>query len=307
MDGFMDKMEKELQSSFQTYFIEPYLYEQALACIVDKHQESMLFGKMTVLHYRMFGGEGDDIYRAAAAVELMILGLDMIDDLQDQDNKGMVWNQLDPAITLNIAIGMLTLSQQMLLTSPFPLEWKHEATQIMCQQTLTAINGQTTDILNAIDNEDDYIHMVEQKSAALLVSACMVGTMLATGESELIQLVRSYAEELGIAAQIKNDIRDLVNWENKNDFLNRKKTLPTLFLLQSLSDEDRWVREYFEGRLQLEDVIHRQEDVEMIIEKSGTLLYTSVRMRTHYYKYLDLIDKLNMEPYWKEQMLALAE
>ncbi|WP_052676029.1 polyprenyl synthetase family protein [Paenibacillus sp. IHBB 10380] len=305
MEGFIDKIEEELRSSFRTSFIEPYLYEQAIACMLDKQQESMILSKMTVLHYRMFGGEGDQIYLAAAAVELMILGLDMIDDLQDQDNKGKVWNQLEPAIALNIAIGMLTLSQKMLLTSSFPLEWRHEATELMCQQTLTAINGQTTDILNSIENEEDYIRMVEQKSAALLVSACMIGALLATGKQD--PLVRGYAEELGIAAQIKNDIHDLVNWENKNDFLNRKKTLPTLFLLQSLSEKDEWVNDYFEGHLQLEDVIDRKEEIELLIEKTGTLLYTSVRMRTHYYKYLNLIEQLRMAPYWKDQMLALAE
>jgi competence protein ComQ len=305
MEGFIDKIEKELQLGFRTYFTEPYLYEQVLACMVDKQLESLFFGKMTVLHYRMFGGKDDHIYRAAAAVELMILGLDIIDDLQDQDNKGKVWNQLDPAITLNIALGLLTLSQNMLLTSSFPLAWSHEATQVMCQQTLTAINGQTTDIRNSIENEDDYIRMVGHKSAALLVTACMIGALLATGEQN--HLVRSYAVELGIAAQIKNDIRDLVNWENKNDFLNRKKTLPTLFLLQSLSEEDGWVNQYFEGHLSLEDVINRKEEIELLIEKTGTLMYTSVRMRTHYYKYLELIAELNMEPYWREQMLALAE
>ena len=147
--------------------------------------------------------------------------------------------------------------------------------------------------------------MVKQKSAGLLVAACMIGTLLATGESS--GAVRGYAEEMGIAAQIKNDIRDLVNWDNKNDFWNRKKTLPTLYLLQSLSEEQGWITDYFEGRLQMEDVAHRREEIESIIEHSGTYLYTSVRMRTHYYNYLDLVGQLGLSPSWKDQMLAMAD
>ncbi|ASA24761.1 hypothetical protein [Paenibacillus donghaensis] len=106
---------------------------------------------------------------------------------------------------------------------------------------------------------------------------------------------------------MKNDIRDLVSWENKNDFLNRKKTLPTLYLLQSIPEEQRWVADYFEERLQLQDVMHRKPEIEQLIEQSGTLLYTSVRMRIHYYNYLDLVSKLGLDSQWQEQMLAMAE
>ncbi len=305
MDDFERLIEKEFRDSLQAYFVVPHLYELGIACVEEKLRESMLFGKLTVLHYRIFEGTGDGIFRAAAAVELMVLSLDIIDDLQDKDNKGMAWNQMAPEIALNIALGLLTLSQQMLLTSEFPLEWTHEAVQVMSKQILTAINGQTTDLQNDITSEEDYLCMVRQKSAALLVAACMIGTLLATGEWNA--QVRDYAEELGIAAQIKNDIRDLVNWENKNDFWNRKKTLPTLYLLESISEEEGWILDYFEQRLQLEDVLHRKEEIERILEQSGTLLYTSVRMRTHYYNYLDMVNKLGIDSYWKEQIIALAE
>ncbi|WP_074048696.1 polyprenyl synthetase family protein [Paenibacillus ihumii] len=88
------------------------------------------------------------------------------------------------------------------------------------------------DLLNDIHTEESYIEMVSEKSAALIAAACMVGTLLATGERS--EEVRLYAEHLGIAAQIKNDIRDLLNWDHKNDFLNRKRTLPTLYLIQSV-------------------------------------------------------------------------
>ncbi|MCL6604460.1 MAG: polyprenyl synthetase family protein [Paenibacillus sp.] len=305
MDGYAQLIEKELREGLRAHFSVPDLYEHGIACVEEKLRESMMFSRMTVLHYRAFGGLGNGIYRAAAAVELMILSLDIIDDLQDKDNKEMVWNRMSPDIALNIAIGLLTLSQQMLLTSEFTQERLSGAVRLMNEQVLGAINGQTTDLLNNIKSEEDYIHMVKQKSAGLLVAACMIGTLLATGESS--GAVRGYAEEMGIAAQIKNDIRDLVNWDNKNDFWNRKKTLPTLYLLQSLSEEQGWITDYFEGRLQMEDVAHRREEIESIIEHSGTYLYTSVRMRTHYYNYLDLVGQLGLSPSWKDQMLAMAD
>lgn len=305
MDGCAEMIEQEMRAGLRSFFTVPYLLEQGTACVEEKLRESLLFSRMTVLHYRAFGGMGKGIYRAGAAVELMILSLDIIDDLQDKDNKETVWSRMSPEIALNIALGLLTLSQQMLLNGDFPEERMSAAARLMNEQVLSAINGQTTDLLNDIDTEDEYIEMVRQKSAGLLVAACMIGTLLATGE--LHAEVRKYAEELGIAAQMKNDIRDLLNWDNKNDFWNRKKTLPTLYLLQSIPEGEEWVTDYFEARLQLEEVLHRKEEIERIIEQSGTFLYSSVRMRTHYYNYLDLVGKLGLAPVWQEQMLAMAD
>ncbi|WP_151733483.1 polyprenyl synthetase family protein [Paenibacillus tengchongensis] len=305
MDGCAEMIEQEMRAGLRAFFKVPYLLEQGMNCLEEKLRETLLFGRMTVLHYRGFGGTGKDIYRAAAAVELMILSLDIIDDLQDKDNQNSVWCRLSPEIALNIALGMLTLSQHMLVSGNFPLERANAAAGLMSEQVLAAINGQTVDLLNDIESEEAYLEMVRQKSAGLLAAACLIGTLLAGGE--VLEEVRAYAEELGIAAQMKNDIRDLLNWDNKNDFWNRKKTLPTLHLLQSITGEQRWIADYFEGRLQLADVAHCREEIERILEQSGTLLYSSVRMRTHYYNYLDLVGRLGLASEWKEQILAMAD
>ncbi|WP_236336737.1 polyprenyl synthetase family protein [Paenibacillus auburnensis] len=306
MEQLVDRLESELREALRCYFSVPELYGHALACLEDKLQEAMLFGKMTVLHYRMFKGEDmKDIYKAAAAVELMILSLDIIDDIQDQDNGKMAWNQLPPGIALNIGIGMLSLSGQMMLSTGFSAERRQLAAQLIHQGIITAVNGQMTDLYNNVQTEEDYIRMVTQKSAALLVTAAMIGTVLATGEWR--EEVKRYAEELGIAAQIKNDIRDLLNWDDKNDFLNRKKTLPTLYLLEAVAGEEEWITDYFEGRLDFADVADRRQELEQIIASTGTLIYTSFRMRTHYYRYLEYVEQLNPTPYWKDMMLSFAE
>lgn len=227
MEQFEPRIMSELEGQAKAFFRVEMLLEAALASLRVKQAESLLFGKMTVLHYRMFGGEGDAVYRAAAAVELMILGLDIIDDLQDEDHGGMPWHRLSKDIALNLAIGFLTLSQETLLYSDFPLERVHESAAFLNRQMLVAINGQTLDLLNAARDEDEYLKMVEQKSAALLVCACMIGVILATGQAD--ERVAEYAREVGIAAQIKNDYRDLLDWGNKNDFCAAKNAPGTVF------------------------------------------------------------------------------
>ncbi|MEI0739674.1 hypothetical protein VQ056_28740 [Paenibacillus sp. JTLBN-2024] len=157
MEQFEPRIMSELEGQAKAFFRVEMLLEAALASLRVKQAESLLFGKMTVLHYRMFGGEGDAVYRAAAAVELMILGLDIIDDLQDEDHGGMPWHRLSKDIALNLAIGFLTLSQETLLYSDFPLERVHESAAFLNRQMLVAINGQTLDLLNAARDEDEYL------------------------------------------------------------------------------------------------------------------------------------------------------
>jgi len=54
--------------------------------IIFKMKGHFPFGQLVILHYQMLDGQSKDIFQAAAAVELMILSLDIFDDLQDQDN-----------------------------------------------------------------------------------------------------------------------------------------------------------------------------------------------------------------------------
>ena len=81
-----------------------------------------------------------------------------------------------------ITIGMLTLSGELILSTGFPDERRLAAAELLNQGILIAVNGQMTDLYNDISSEEEYIEMVSQKSASLLVTASMIGTVLATGE-----------------------------------------------------------------------------------------------------------------------------
>ncbi|MWV45648.1 hypothetical protein GRF59_18710 [Paenibacillus sp. HJL G12] len=305
MKDFEVRIMSELVEYAEAFFKVEVLREAALASLQVKQSESLLFGKLTVLHYRMFGGEDSEIYRAAAAVELMILGLDIIDDLQDEDHNDMPWHMLSKDIALNLAIGFLTLSQEVLLECAFPLDRIHKSALYFNRQILVAINGQTLDLLNAIEDEAYYLDMVKQKSAALLVCACMTGVIMATGQMD--ERVADYAQEVGIAAQIKNDYRDLLDWGNKNDFLRRKRTLPLLYLLSAAEDQaDSWIGDYIAGRLELEEVLPRSGEFGAVVERTGTALYTSVRMRSHYYRFLSIIESMEIDPKWRDLMIEAA-
>jgi len=268
--------------------------------ITFKMKSHFPFGQLTILHYRMFDGRSQDIYLAAAAVELMILSLDIFDDLQDQDNLSVPWNKIDQAIAMNIAMGLLVLSAKALDKTSFDLNRKVKASDYLNTQVLKAVNGQHTDLMDSLESEEDYIQMVRKKSGSLMTSACLVGTALASEQHH--DSVSKYAEHIGIIAQLKNDINDICRWE-KNDLINKKKTLPTLYLLNNQQPQYQFAKDYFSGRLREEDLIKHKAEIQELIEKSGAIEYTRVIIRINQLKVFEVLEIMGVEQEWKEKLI----
>ena len=82
----------------------------------------------------------------------------------------------------------------------------------------------------------DYIHRT--KTAALIVAAVRAGAQLGNCDSEMLAQLTIYAENLGLAFQICDDILDVIGEEEKMgkkagmDSINKKATYPALYGLE---------------------------------------------------------------------------
>lgn len=290
-----------LQQAVNDYFLIDGFKKRALSFIEYKIKEACPFADLVILHYQMFGGKSEHIYKAAASVELLILGLDIFDDLQDQDNPTVPWSRIEPALSSNIAIGFLMLSETLLAQTSFETDRKLRAINDLNEQVLKAVNGQYSDLANRISSEEDYIEMARNKSGSLLACACLVGAGLA-GENYRGP-VKEYAEMIGIAAQIKNDMNDIVRWDEKNDLIHKKKTLPTLFLLQNKQTQFQIIKDYYEGKLGKEALYEHKFEIKGLIEQSGANEYAGVIMRIYQLRASERIEGLDVEQTWKEKLL----
>ncbi|EFM08484.1 Polyprenyl synthetase [Paenibacillus curdlanolyticus YK9] len=270
----------------------------AAACIEYKRiHSSFLFGKLTLLHYMMFNGTSPEIYKAAAAVELMILSLDIFDDLQDQDQPQSIWSQCEPAVAMNVAIGFLMLSAKLIEQIDLPAGNRDRMIACFNTQVLKAVNGQFSDLNNAIYSEEEYKEMTRQKSGALVACACLVGTLAATDQHA--DLVLQYGQHIGIAAQIKNDHNDILRWDEKSDFLRRKRTLLMLYLIERKEEAYFPLRNYLLGHSSREEVLENKEEYEQLIRSSGVLDYAAIHMRIHQFDALDLLEQLPIREEWR--------
>ena len=102
------------------------------------------------------------------------------------------------------------------------------------------IAGQTTDIINEgtkVDSDTlEYIHL--NKTAALITAAVKAGLYLADAKDEMLKNMITFAENLGLAFQITDDILDVKGNENElgktpgKDLKENKNTYVSLYGLE---------------------------------------------------------------------------
>jgi len=105
MQGNRDVIRQAMLQLVNDYFTVKELNSYMSEFVTFKMKGNFPFSQLVILHYRMFDGQSKDIFQAAAAVELMILSLDIFDDLQDQDNFSVPWHKIDQALAMKHSYG----------------------------------------------------------------------------------------------------------------------------------------------------------------------------------------------------------
>ncbi|WP_028545987.1 polyprenyl synthetase family protein [Paenibacillus taiwanensis] len=285
------RIKEELYALIDEFFTDSIrLYARRF--LDDKLEEDTHFGLLTLFHYRMFGGEGDLIYKAGAAMELFMLSYDIFDDVQDQDASHKSWMQIPQPLAINVAIGLFNLGHYALQSSSTDLERLRLVVNMTQRQLLAAVNGQTIDLMNSVVDMESYMDMIEQKSASMLIMACMTGVLLATGEYNTT--VETYAREMGFGAQLLNDYRNMIRWEHSSDITSGRRTLPILILLDELHKAAYLTEAQFDKLSEyISNDLFRSEIIR-IFEQADVEMYIDVLLRTHYFQCMEHFDSLSL-------------
>lgn len=125
------------------------------------------------------------------------------------------------------------------------------------------IGGQVIDLLNENNSDVDFENlklMDNLKTGALIESACVMGCIAAGADKEKINAASEFAQKIGLAFQIKDDILDVTSTLEKlgkmagSDAQNGKSTYVTLLgveecqkLVDKLTDEAMSALDIFEN------------------------------------------------------------
>lgn len=295
-------VENEIHRMLDQYVPEENLHRLIQTFIEDKKNENSAWAGLTRCVHYMLGGTSLAIERAAAITELFILLLDIVDDLQDRDQPDKPWMKSDPAVTLN---ALLALSAAVIgeIGRLVPGSLAAEVGALLA----CSVHGQQTDIAGDVRTEEDYLEMVERKSGSLLQFACLMGYSLVDGVTEQ---TRNALNELaccaGIVAQIENDMNDVLRFDLKNDLLQKKRTLPILYVLEDAAEECPELAGYYDGNLNLEDILPRKMDILAYIRDSGCLEYCRVIQTLYVDKARELYRTLPAKEPWGDRFMEQA-
>ncbi|MBO5106372.1 MAG: polyprenyl synthetase family protein [Clostridia bacterium] len=195
--------------------------------------------------YSASGGENGAFLNFAAALEMIHTYSLIHDDLPSMDNddfrrgRPSCHKAFDEATALLAGDALLTKAFEVAaltknISPSLIVEGIAELASLAGADGM--IGGQVVDL--AIENQrapiETVLEMYKKKTAALLVAAAKIGTILAGGNDEMKLAAEKYAVNLGIAFQIQDDILDVVGDANLlgkpigSDAKNQKSTYVAL-------------------------------------------------------------------------------
>jgi competence protein ComQ len=287
------------------YFVSDEMREKAHEYAFYHEKNDFPFGALAVLHHDIFKGENMSIYQIAAAVELIILSFDLLDDWQDRDNDLPPWMN-DEGQALTIENGCLILALSVLYQH---LGKESRPLQQLIQFISCSIQGQFADLEDKLLNEeDDYLRMIQQKSGSLTAVACLAGA-LSSGHVHQADLdrIERYTVAIGVSAQLQNDLDDVLHLDGKNDLLQRKHTLATMYLVDHPSENGKKLKRYYDHSLSKEQLLSEKESIEAWINASGVVFYTSAMKAMQQIKAEKMIDQMSLDENVKQRIKHFIE
>ena len=162
---------------------------------------------------------GPDAYLAASAIELLHTESIIHDDIIDEENvrRGkpsfhIKFGYNSSILTADFVLGVILNIGSKLQNPRLINELSHAATRMSEGEMMEIRFGKAHNI-----TEDDYIKVLEYKTASLFEASAKIGSLIGGGSEEEVNAMTSFGNLLGIAYQIHDD---LIDWNNENRLFN---------------------------------------------------------------------------------------
>jgi geranylgeranyl diphosphate synthase type II len=191
---------------------------------------------LLLLSTELFGGKIEDALAASLAIEYFHNFTLIHDDVMDKAPVRRGFVTIHEKYNLNTAIlsgDVLMIKACEYLSKVNPIYFK-KVFDIYTKTAIEVCEGQQYDIdfeTKPKVTHNEYIEMIRLKTSVLLAASMKIGAILGHAKDEDADLLYSYAENLGIAFQIQDDILDaygdeaLVGKQPGGDIIQNKKTL----------------------------------------------------------------------------------
>lgn len=189
----------------------------------------------------------EDVIKLGAAVELIHMASlvhdDVIDKAPRRHNQPSIhakWGE-----EVSVPLGVYLYSDSLRLISSVG---NNDALRCISHTVKSMCKGELFQVLER-DNPElmlkKYLVILKKKTAVLFSAACQCGALLAHQDHQMMRRFKTYGTDLGMVFQIIDDYLDVTGDSTTlckgagQDFDLGEVTLPILFLLDSVSSEER--------------------------------------------------------------------
>ncbi len=161
----------------------------------------------------------EEIFLASSAIELLHTESVIHDDIIDEENL----RRGKPSFHVKYGYNSSILTADFVLGIILNIGSKIDNPEVSAELSKAATKmseGEMMEIRLAKDprlKEDDYIKVVEHKTASLFEASAKIGAILGSGLQDEIRAMGSFGHLLGIAYQIHDDLLD---WNNEDRLFN---------------------------------------------------------------------------------------
>lgn len=201
----------------------------------------------------VFGGNRDDVMPFACAIEMIHTYTLIHDDLPAMDNDDYRRGKLTShkvfgeAMAILAGDGLLNKAAEVMTKSILSKKGNHLKYVKAMDEILTAsgiegvVGGQVVDIESEgmmEVNAEVLNFMHSHKTGALIKASVRSGAIIGGASEEELSKLTKYAENLGLAFQIRDDILDIIGDQQKlgkkvgSDIENNKMTFPAVYGLE---------------------------------------------------------------------------
>lgn len=260
------------------------------------HRGKMVRGRMLLAACQAVSGDGERALFAAVAVEYLHLGTLIHDDMIDQDEL----RRGQPAIWRRYGPDMALLSGDFLYFAAFQA-LAHGLDSTNSARILEVFSSACMDLClgqaqeeglagNCSARYEDYLDVVRLKTASLFRAALEIGALLGNGTEEQVGALGSFAQHLGIAFQITDDLLPFTSDSTTigkpvtSDIKNHRLTAPVLFALADADEADQQtLRAIFEQGRFNERLEEAHTVLQTIFKRTGALR-KAVQEASHQYQ-----------------------
>jgi geranylgeranyl pyrophosphate synthase len=237
-------------------------------------------------------GQYERALPVAASMQFLVAACDVFDDVEDADSQDSVSARYGPAVATNVATALLFLGEKSisrLIHYGLCYETIVHVTEVINSLYTVACAGQHLDLSaypGELLSEAEYLEIISMKSASQIECACRIGAEVANACPELLELFAAFGHNLGMAAQITNDIQGVTRG---CDIKQRRLTLPIIYAFAQTKgiDHDQ-LRTAFSGKAKSEEEFIQ---IRELLFRIGAVHYATIKLQLYKQQARDVICK----------------